>query len=98
MERSGEGFDARVEGPDVRLVLGLHEHAPEDTHVRRIGFEIRVERDARGDISEITAEGMGWGHGIGMCQVGAMGRARAGQNYRQILQAYYEGTRLTRLY
>jgi stage II sporulation protein D len=61
-------------------------------------FTVRVERGAGGEISEITAEGMGWGHGIGMCQVGAMGRARAGQNYRDILEAYYGGTRLTRLY
>ncbi len=61
-------------------------------------FTVRVDRDAQGGISEITAEGMGWGHGIGMCQVGAMGRARAGQDYRTILQAYYGGTRLIRRY
>jgi stage II sporulation protein D len=33
-----------------------------------------------------------------MCQVGAMGRARAGQNYRQILTTYYTGAELSRLY
>jgi stage II sporulation protein D len=33
-----------------------------------------------------------------MCQVGAMGRARAGQSYREILTAYYTGAQLERLY
>jgi len=33
--------------------------------------------------------GRGSGHGAGMCQWGAQARARAGQTYRQILQAYY---------
>jgi stage II sporulation protein D len=58
------------------------------------------------DIRELEAEGRrwvevsggGWGHGIGMCQVGAMARARFGQDYRRILGAYYPGTELQRLY
>lgn len=57
--------------------------------------------DARregGEIASLTISGGGWGHGIGMCQVGAMGRARAGQTYRQILETYYTGTRIERLY
>jgi stage II sporulation protein D len=61
-------------------------------------FEARAERDVQGRTTEIVAEGQGWGHGIGMCQVGAMGRTRAGQDYRTILRAYYHGTELTRLY
>jgi stage II sporulation protein D len=61
-------------------------------------FDIRTIRDDRGRIQEIIADGMGWGHGIGMCQVGAMGRARADQDYRTILRSYYPGTELVRLY
>ena len=38
--------------------------------------------------------GNGWGHGVGMCQAGAVGRARAGQSYGQILATYYPGTQL----
>ncbi|HET7459723.1 MAG TPA: SpoIID/LytB domain-containing protein [Longimicrobium sp.] len=60
-------------------------------------FDIRLERSG-GEVVQIVAEGGGWGHGIGMCQVGAMGRARAGQDYRTILGAYYPGTRLERMY
>jgi len=38
---------------------------------------------------EITITGVGYGHGVGMCQVGAIARARAGENFEQILRAYY---------
>lgn len=60
-------------------------------------FDVRLERSG-GLVTGIVAEGGGWGHGIGMCQVGAMARARAGQDYRTILDAYYPGTRLERMY
>jgi stage II sporulation protein D len=46
----------------------------------------------------LTLVGGGWGHGIGMCQVGAMGRARAGWDYGRILAAYYPGTEVRALY
>jgi stage II sporulation protein D len=49
-------------------------------------------------ISRLEVSGGGWGHGVGMCQVGAIGRARAGQNYRDILQAYYTDVEIRRLY
>jgi stage II sporulation protein D len=42
--------------------------------------------------SIVTISGNGFGHGVGMCQMGAIGRARAGQSCEQILQAYYTGT------
>jgi stage II sporulation protein D len=38
--------------------------------------------------------GRGWGHGVGMCQRGAMVMAKEGHSYRQILQHYYPGTHL----
>jgi stage II sporulation protein D len=60
-------------------------------------FDVRLVRQA-GRVTEIVAEGGGWGHGIGMCQVGAMGRARAGQDYRTILSTYYPGTQLVNAY
>lgn len=44
---------------------------------------------------EFTFVGGGWGHGTGLSQYGALGRAEAGQDYKQILAFYYEGTTLT---
>lgn len=61
-------------------------------------FDIETTVGADGDIDELTVHGGGWGHAIGMCQFGAIGRARAGQKHDRILQTYYAGTELTRLY
>ncbi len=41
--------------------------------------------------------GSGWGHGVGLCQYGAAGRAAAGQSFEQILAAYYPGTELKKV-
>ena len=44
-----------------------------------------------------TFTGGGWGHGVGMCQWGARGRAEAGQSAGAILRAYYPGAAPRRL-
>ena len=60
-------------------------------------FQLYVQRQG-GQVVKVTAAGAGSGHGVGMCQWGAIGRARAGQDYVRILATYYPGTRLVRLY
>ncbi|MCC5877055.1 MAG: SpoIID/LytB domain-containing protein [Candidatus Sumerlaeia bacterium] len=45
-----------------------------------------------------TIHGAGHGHGVGMCQTGAMGRAHAGQDFEEILRHYYVGADITRAY
>lgn len=47
---------------------------------------------------EWVFRGGGWGHGAGMCQVGAIGRAERGQSYREILRHYYNGAEIVRIY
>jgi stage II sporulation protein D len=60
-------------------------------------LQLHVER--RGDsLVRVVAAGGGYGHGVGMCQFGAVGRARAGQDFRRILAAYYHDTTLERAY
>jgi stage II sporulation protein D len=44
-----------------------------------------------------TLHGRGYGHGVGMCQMGAIGRARQGQDFEQILRAYFTGAELCRV-
>lgn len=51
----------------------------------------RVAR-GRGHLTGVALRGTGNGHGVGMCQWGAIGRARAGQDARSILRHYYPGT------
>jgi len=56
------------------------------------------EIDTRGAIERFVITGKGWGHGVGLCQVGAFGMAQAGSTYEQILQHYYTGVGLERAY
>ncbi len=60
-------------------------------------FKIGVARGADGSSARVIASGAGNGHGIGLCQWGALGMARAGKSYRQILSHYYEATALARM-
>jgi SpoIID/LytB domain protein len=61
-------------------------------------FEVRAEKDAKGKPTAWIFTGGGWGHGVGMCQTGAIGRAEAGQTYKEILSHYYSGAQVARIY
>jgi SpoIID/LytB domain protein len=61
-------------------------------------FEVRAEKDAKGKPTAWIFTGGGWGHGVGMCQTGAIGRAEAGQSYKEILGHYYSGAQIARIY
>jgi len=52
----------------------------------------------KGRITSVTITGQGYGHGVGMCQFGAMGMASAGYTYDQIIRFYYRGASLRRFY
>ena len=77
-----------VRGNDVRFVMRV----PNGEILNSTYFSVRTERDASGRLARATFEGGGYGHGIGMCQWGAIGRARAGHDFRSILGTYYPGT------
>ncbi|MEE8408644.1 MAG: SpoIID/LytB domain-containing protein, partial [Myxococcota bacterium] len=55
-------------------------------------------RSSTGRLLGVTFIGGGWGHGVGMCQLGATGRAESGQTYREILAHYYNGSTVEHLY
>jgi stage II sporulation protein D len=65
--------------------------------VKSTYFTLTVNKDDSGKPLEYVFIGGGWGHGVGMCQMGAAGRANAGQTAEEILQAYYPGTKLVRI-
>lgn len=59
----------------------------------------RLQSTREGDrLVSLVADGGGAGHGVGLCQWGAVGRARAGLGYRDILSAYFPGTTVQRLW
>jgi stage II sporulation protein D len=88
LEIVGTNGAAHVRGGRIRSALGLREQL----------FVIDREYDDAGRVSEFVFTGRGWGHGVGMCQVGAYGLARQGFTAEQILKTYYSGIELTRMY
>jgi len=61
-------------------------------------FSFDIERNARGAVIGMMFFGRGWGHGVGMCQVGAYGMALDGATYEEILKKYYAGIELRKMY
>ena len=61
-------------------------------------FDLNIARNQSGRIIQIDFSGGGYGHGVGMCQCGAIGMARNGKKFDQILARYYKDTRLVKLY
>jgi stage II sporulation protein D len=77
-----------VKGFRIRTVLGLRETL----------FVIDREYDEDGKITYFIFTGRGWGHGVGLCQVGAYGMAREGANYKKILKKYYNRIKIVKRY
>jgi stage II sporulation protein D len=81
----GSGGKVVLDGPELRRRIGYDRLPSLAFTVRRAG-------------GEFILEGRGMGHGVGLCQWGAAGRARAGEGYRAILARYYPGAELLRMY
>jgi stage II sporulation protein D len=88
LEVVGTDGVGHVRGGRIRSALGLREQL----------FVIERKYDDNGRVTGFAFLGRGWGHGVGMCQVGAYGLARQGFTHEQILKAYYAGIELTRMY
>jgi stage II sporulation protein D len=75
-----------------------------DLRIRRLFGGLRstlfvVTSEKQGSaISRWIFDGAGFGHGVGMCQTGAIGMAENGQDYRTILRHYYRGSHVHSLY
>lgn len=52
-------------------------------------FLMETQKNNSGEIVHIDFKGSGFGHGVGLCQMGAIGRAQSGQSFIDILKAYY---------
>ena len=88
LEVIGTAGTAHVRGGRIRSVLGLREQL----------FVIDRGYDSEGKVMSFVFTGRGWGHGVGMCQVGAYGLARQGLSHEEILKTYYTGIELTKMY
>ena len=84
----GSNGRSTVRALRLRTLLGLRDSL----------FSFDIERNAQGEVVGMMLYGRGWGHGVGMCQIGAYGMAMDGATYDQILKKYYKGIDLKKLY
>ena len=81
----------------IKKELNIRRSLSENT-LRSSCFYITMTYDKDGIPAEITFHGAGWGHGVGMCQVGAAVMAEQGASYNKILKHYYPKTVLKTIY
>lgn len=91
--------DDGVEYVSVRDKAGARRLEPQDVR-KAMGFsKLYSSRfSAKTNGRRVEIEGQGFGHGVGMCQWGARGMAEQGKKYREILEYYYEGARVRKIY
>jgi len=87
MKVSGSKRDVLLKGNQVRFTLGVRSN---------LILDLDTEKDSKGNITEVSVKGRGWGHGVGLCQFGAVELARKGYNYERILKHYYHDIDLKR--
>lgn len=80
----------------IRWVIGRTSNP--DLILPSSNFDVTLERDSHDNITKIIFNGHGYGHGVGMCQCGAIGHAREGWKFEHILTHYYTGVDIKKLY
>ena len=86
---SGRIMKLKIVGTAKTLVVGKEleiRRLLSESHLKSSAFDVRYEADM------IILDGKGWGHGVGLCQIGAAVMASKGYTYTQILEHYYPGT------
>lgn len=82
--KDAAGVSVIMTGKEFRQLVGPNE-------IRSTNFNCSIRWGS------LSVEGRGWGHGVGMCQWGAYGQAKAGKKADEILQYYYPGTTIVRI-
>jgi SpoIID/LytB domain protein len=98
---SGRIYELEVVGTKGTVTIGKEleiRRTLSESHLFSSAFVVAKNTDENGNFNGFTLHGAGWGHGVGLCQIGAAVMAAKGYNYREILQHYYPDTTLGRFY
>jgi len=88
---SGRIYRLKIVGAEKTIIVGKEleiRRILSESHLKSSAFEVKMEDD------RIILEGSGWGHGVGLCQIGAAVMASRGYTYEEILRHYYPGSSL----
>ncbi len=86
---SGRIWKLKIEGSEKTLIVGKEleiRRILSESHLKSSAFDVEMKSD------KVILKGSGWGHGVGLCQIGAAVMASRGYTFRQILEHYYPGT------
>ena len=93
--KSGRIWKLRIVGSERSFTIGKEleiRRTLSETHLYSSAFD--VEKTATG----FRLRGKGWGHGVGLCQIGAAVMGEQGKSYNDILLFYYQGADIKRIY
>ncbi|HCS88354.1 MAG TPA: hypothetical protein DIW30_08230 [Bacteroidales bacterium] len=97
---SGRIYELEIVGSKRRMTIGKELEIRKwlsSSHLYSSAFIVKKETDAEGKTQGFTLHGAGWGHGVGLCQIGAAVMATQGYDYRQILAHYFPGATLKKI-
>ena len=92
LEIEGEGGTLRI-GKELLIRKALSE-----SHLYSSAFDVTMEDDASTGAPVFVLTGRGWGHGVGLCQIGAANMSQHGKTCEEILSHYFSVARLVRIY
>ena len=101
--KSGRIWKLKIVGTKKTLTIGKEleiRRALSETHLLSSAFEVESRSVERGGRSEkcFRLHGRGWGHGVGLCQIGAAVMGEQGKTYDDILLFYYRHAEISKLY
>ncbi len=91
----------RVVGQEREMTVGKEleiRRMLSHSHLKSSAFTVELLDVTDGIPQRIVLHGHGWGHGVGMCQIGAASMAAQGYDSQRILEHYYPGAGVTKLY
>ena len=100
--KSGRISKLQIIGTEKTFTIGKEleiRRALSDTHLYSSAFVVdKYDKDEQGVPQRFEILGAGWGHGVGLCQIGAAVMGEQGYAYNDILLHYYQGAEIKQLY
>jgi SpoIID/LytB domain protein len=99
--KSGRIWKLKIVGTKRQFTIGKEleiRRALSETHLLSSAFEVRSEKFVNGVPQKFILHGKGWGHGVGLCQIGAAVMGERGYGYDEILLHYYKNAEIKKIY
>lgn len=99
--KSGRIYRLKIVGKERTLIIGKEleiRRALSKSHLYSSAFIVEKADIKDGVPQKFIIKGAGWGHGVGLCQIGAAMMGKQGYRYEEILLHYYKGAEITKIY